>query len=287
MKELFLILFVALTFFSCSENEGEVPKEENVLIWSDEFDYSGLPDENKWGYEYGFIRNKEDQFYMKNRLENAEIRNGNLVITSKKERFKNPWYKEGSSKWQYNREYVEYTSASIITRGKFSLKYGRVEVRAKLPEGEGTWPAIWMLGNNISDIGWPRCGEIDVMEYLGRQSNLIYGTCHYGDKDGKHKSEGKHITVNPEPSKDFHIYAVNWYPDRIDFYYDDLKYFTFKTDQANAGTDNAFHKPFYLLMNFALGGWGGEIDDTVLPQEYLIDYVRIYQLEDMIRDSKR
>ncbi len=149
----------------------------------------------------------------------------------------------------------------------------------KLPFGNGTWPAIWMLGDNISQVGWPRCGEIDIMEFLGRESHRIYGTCHYGDKDGKHKSEGKHIDVTPEPSKDFHIYAINWYPDRIEFFYDDNKHFTFNTAQADNGGDNAFRKPFYLLINLALGGWGGEIDDSVLPQKYYIDYVRVYSLE--------
>lgn len=280
MKKLISILFFALALSSCSQNQDDKPEESKVLIWSDEFDYTGLPDNSKWDYEYGYIRNEEQQFYMKERLENSEVRNGQLVITGRKERFKNPWYKEGSPKWQFNREYVEYTSASIITRGKFSVKYGRIEVRAKLPQGKGTWPAIWMLGDNISEVGWPKCGEIDIMEFLGRKSSTIYATCHYGDINGKHKSDGKHINVDPKPSEDFHIYAMNWYPDKIDFYYDDRMYFTFKTDQANVGSNNAFRKPFYLLMNFALGGWGGEIDKTKLPQEYLIDYVRIYRLEE-------
>ncbi|RUA06463.1 MAG: glycoside hydrolase family 16 protein [Flavobacteriia bacterium] len=280
MKRIFAILFLVFSLFSCSGNEEEKPKQSKVLIWSDEFDYTGLPDDTKWDYEYGFVRNKEDQFYMKERLENSEVKDGNLIITSRKERFKNPWYKEGSPDWQRNREYVEYTSASVITRGKFSVKYGRIEVRAKLPGGKGTWPAIWMLGDNISEVNWPRCGEIDIMEYLARNSDQIYGTCHYGDKDGKHRSDGKHISVDPKPTKDFHIYAINWYPDKIDFFYDNRKYFTFRTDQANVGNNNAFHKPFYLLMNLALGGWGGEIDNSVMPQEYFIDYVRIYRLEE-------
>ena len=136
MKRLFAILFLVLTFYSCSEDDGDEPKQSKVLIWSDEFDYSGLPDENKWDYEYGFIRNEEEQFYMKKRLENSEVKDGHLIITSIKERFKNPWYKEGSSKWQFNREYVEYTSASVITRGKFSVKYGRIEVSANFPGGK-------------------------------------------------------------------------------------------------------------------------------------------------------
>ena len=279
MTKLFFPLFLLLFNCSCSEGQNVDPEPARKLIWSDEFDYSGLPDNSKWDYETGFVRNKEAQYYTKKRPENARVENGNLVITAVKEKFKNPNYNPGSPNWQENREYAEYTSASVITKGKLNVKYGRIEVRAKLPYGDGTWPAIWMLGENISQIGWPRSGEIDIMEFLGRESHRIYGTCHWGDANGKHKSEGRHIDVTPEPSKDFHVYAVNWFPDRIEFFYDDRLYFTFNTGTADNGADNAFHKPFYLLINLAMGGWGGDIDDSVLPQKYLIDYVRIYSLE--------
>ena len=279
MKNIIFPLFL-LTLCTCSNGQEVTPEPEKKLIWSDEFDYTGMPDDSKWDYEVGFVRNKEVQYYTKKRPENTTVGNGCMVITAVKEKYKNPNYKPGSPNWQENREYAEYTSASVITKGKFSVKYGRVEVRAKLPFGNGTWPAIWMLGDNISQVGWPRCGEIDIMEFLGRESHRIYGTCHYGDADGKHKSEGRHIDVDPEPSKDFHVYAINWYPDSIEFFYDDTKYFTFNTSQADNGGDNAFRKPFYLLINLALGGWGGEIDDSILPQKYYIDYVRVYSFSE-------
>jgi len=279
MAKLIFPLFLLLFNCSCSEGQNVDPEPDMKLIWSDEFDYTGLPDGTKWDYETGFVRNKEAQYYTKERSENAYVENGNLMITAVKERFKNPDYKPGSPNWQENREYAEYTSASVITKGKFNVKYGRIEVRAKLPHGNGTWPAIWMLGENISQIGWPRCGEIDIMEFLGRESHRIYGTCHWGDANGKHKSEGKHIDVTPVPSDDFHVYAVNRYPDRIEFFYDDRMYFTFITNAADNGTDNAFRKPFYLLINLAMGGWGGDIDDALNPWRYYIDYVRIYSFE--------
>jgi beta-glucanase (GH16 family) len=278
LRYLFILFFYYL-FISCSEGQETGQEPSGKLIWSDEFDYTGLPDASKWDYEKGFVRGKEAQYYTVRRPENAFVENGNLVITAVKERFKNPAYKPGSPNWQENREYAEYTSASVVTNGKFETKYGRIEVRAKLPYGNGTWPAIWMLGTNISQIGWPRCGEIDIMEFLGKEPNRIYGTCHWGDAEGKHKSEGTHIDVTPEPSKDFHIYAINWYPDRIEFFYDEQLYFTFNTDAADNGDDNAFRKPYYLLLNLALGGWGGEIDDSMGPWKYYIDYVRVYSFE--------
>ena len=281
MKRVFLSISLIFVFYSCTKVQGQgvEPDQTKRLIWSDEFDYTGFPDDSKWGYEVGFVRNEEAQYYTKGREKNATVEDGCLVITGRKEKYKNPGYVKDSPKWQLNRAYAGYTSASVVTKDKFIVKYGRVEVKAKLPFGDGTWPAIWMLGDNISKAGWPKCGELDIMEFLGREPKRIYGTCHYGDAAGKHKSEGKHIDVNPKPSEDFHLYAVNWYPDRIDFFYDELKYFTFKIDQAEVGDSNAFRKPFYLLINLALGGWGGEIDDSIIPQKYYIDYVRVYELE--------
>ena len=252
---------------------------QKKLIWADEFDHTGLPDASKWDYETGFVRNEEAQYYTPGRKENAFVTNGHLVITAVKERYKNPDYQPGSPDWRLNREYADYTSASLITKGKFTVKYGRIEVRAKLPSGNGTWPAVWMLGTNISQTGWPRCGEIDIMEFLGKEPRRIYGTCHWGDAEGKHKSGGKHIDVTPLPAEDFHVYAVDWYSDRIEFFYDDRLYFTFNTGIADNGTDNAFRKPYYLLINLAMGGWGGEIDDSKGPWKYYIDYVRVYSFE--------
>jgi len=233
-----------------------------TLVFSDEFDTPGALDPAKWGYEIGYVRNQEAQYYT-SRSENVRAEGGNLVIEARKE----PYQGHG------------YTSASINTLGRFEFRYGRVEVRAKLPTGNGTWPAIWMLGTSRKQVGWPACGEIDVMENVGFEPNRIHGTVHtaaYNHVQGTAK--GASVTV-ASPWEDFHVYAMEWYADRIDVFVDGQKYFTFR----NEGTGSAawpFDKPQYLLINLAIGGsWGGQrgIDDTRFPHRYLVDYVRIYQ----------
>jgi beta-glucanase (GH16 family) len=247
------------------------------LVWSDEFDYEGLPDPKKWTYEVGFVRNQEKQYYTQARKENARVEHGVLIIEGRKEHLPNAQYDpKAKGNWQKDRENADYTSASITTEGKASWTYGRIEVRAKLPHGKGIWPAIWTLGTSRSKIGWPRCGEIDIMEFVGHQPDKVHGTVHYGP-DGKHLSQGDKFTVD-KPWEDFHVYAIEWEADRIDFFFDDTKYFTFKTAAADSDGSNAFRQAHYLLLNLALGGsWGGQIDDSVLPQQFVIDYVRVYQ----------
>jgi len=239
------------------------------LVWSDEFNYQGLPDPTKWGYEEGFIRNHESQYYTRARLENARVEDGHLVIECRKEHFT-----------PTNQAPVDYTAASLITQNKESWQYGRIEVRAKLPRGAGVWPAIWTLGTNITQVSWPRCGEIDIMEFVGKEPKGIHGTVHYAI-DGKHQSDGGKLETN-QPYADFHTYAVEWTPERMEFYFDRTKYHTVLVDEANQGAGNPFRAPHYLILNFALGGdWGGPIDDTVLPQQFLIDYVRVYRSPDL------
>jgi beta-glucanase (GH16 family) len=247
------------------------------LIWSDEFDKPGLPDAGKWSYETGFIRNNELQFYTRDRRENARIENGTLIIEGRKERFANPDYRpDAAANRRRQVEFADYTAASLITEGKASFLYGRIEVRAKLPQGKGVWPAIWMMGTNRAVVGWPRCGEIDIMEFVGKEPNRVHATVHFS-KDGKHASKGGKLETQA-PNEDFHVYAVEWYPDRMDFFFDQQKYFTFDNDLAGTGEDNPFRKPHYLLVNLALGGsWGGPMDDAVLPQKYQIDYVRVFE----------
>jgi beta-glucanase (GH16 family) len=237
------------------------------LVWSDEFNYQGLPDTNKWGYEEGFVRNHESQYYTRARLENARVENGNLVIECRKEHFT-----------PTNHAPVEYTSASLVTQTKENWRYGRIEVRAKLPHGSGVWPAIWTLGTNISQVHWPACGEIDIMEFIGKDPNGIHGTLHYAVA-GHHASDGSRLETN-QPSADFHDYAVEWTPERIDFYFDTTKYHTVLINKADQGAYNPFRAPHYLILNLALGDWGGTVDDSVLPQKFLIDYVRVYQSAD-------
>jgi beta-glucanase (GH16 family) len=233
-----------------------------TLVFSDEFGTAGVLDPAKWGYEIGYIRNDEKQYYT-SRSENVRAEGGNLVIEGRKEAHQG----------------YGYTSASINTRGRFEFLYGRVEVRAKLPTGNGTWPAIWMLGTNIVQVGWPTCGEIDIMENVGFEPTRIYGTIHtaaYNHVAGTAK--GSSVTV-ANPWEDFHVYAMEWYSDHIDVFVDAQKYFTF----PNEGTGSRawpFDKPQYLLINLAIGGaWGGQkgVDDSRFPHRYLIDYVRIYK----------
>ena len=233
-----------------------------TLVFDDEFDGPSALDPAKWAYEIGYLRNDEKQYYT-SRADNVRAEGGHLVIEARREAYQG----------------YAYTSASVNTRQRFELLYGRVEVRAKLPTGNGTWPAIWMLGTSIDQVGWPACGEIDIMENVGFEPTRIYGTIHtaaYNHVAGT--SKGANVTIS-NPWEDFHVYAMEWYPDRIDVFADGQKYFTF----ANEGTGSRawpFDKPQYLLINLAIGGsWGGQkgIDDSRFPHRYLVDYVRIYQ----------
>lgn len=254
MKEIVtLLLFLVSVAANC---------QTKSLVWSDEFNYNGLPDAKKWSYEEGLVRNKEPQYYTKERPENAKVANGNLIITAIRE--------------DYNG--AKYTSASIITKGKFQFTYGRVEVRAKLPEGTNVWPAIWTLGAT-KGIGWPQCGEIDIMEYWGTGPNTITANVHTGDYNHtKGNGRGGKI-IFENPTADFHIYALEWYPDRLDFYFDDTMYYSCKKKGEGVG-EWPFDSPQYLLINLALTkGKTGIIDDSAFPTEYLVDYVRIYNLK--------
>ncbi len=270
-----------------------------VLVWSDEFEYKGLPDSTKWTYEDGFVRNQEPQYYTVRRLENARVDSGMLIIEARKETYDNAHYQPGGK----NPEKADYTSASLITLGRAQFMYGRIEVRAKVPAGAGAWPAIWLLGADRGPVKWPFCGEVDIMEYLGKDPNKVYGTVHYADSTGKYAHQGEAPTVTRAgpasvsraesrpgpasagygaPADGFHTYALEWSPDHFEFYYDSLRYFVFDINKARQGQgkENIFQQPFYLLLNLALGhqgSWAGPVDQAVLPMRYYIDYVRVYQ----------
>lgn len=256
-KLYFIILFILI---SCTKDSFA---QFEKLVWSDEFDYTGLPDETKWSNEVGYVRNNEKQYYTEKRLENARVENGNLIIEAKKENYNN----------------YEYTSASLITKNKAEWKYGKIEVKAKLPTGVGMWPAIWMLGKNIPTAGWPKCGEIDIMENVGFDPLVIHANIHteaYNHVKGTNK--GNKITIE-DPSKDFHVYAIEWSKEKMKFFVDDNLYFTFHNENKTVN-EWPFDQPFYLILNIAVGGgWGGQegIDDSIFPQQMTIDYVRIYQ----------
>ncbi|MEN8117584.1 MAG: glycoside hydrolase family 16 protein [Bacteroidota bacterium] len=272
MRYLLFCAALLITISACSKTE-EQPEEEKYfgpeeveweLVWEDNFDTDGLPDNNIWDYEEGYIRNNEAQYYTKERLENARVEDGNLVIEARKDN------------WNEH----EITSASLHTYGKKSMLYGKIEVRAKLPTGKGTWPAIWMLGNSIRNgTGWPECGEIDIMENVGYDPNVIHANIHtkaYNHGIGTNK--GDKMTVE-KPYKEFHTYTVEWFEHKLAFFIDDTLYFTFYNE--NSGNDTwPFDKAHYLIINLAIGGaWGGQqgIDDNIFPQKYYIDYVKVYK----------
>ena len=199
-----------------------------TLVFSDEFDTAGAPDPSKWGYELGYIRNDEKQYYT-SRAENVRVEGGNLVVEGRKESFQG----------------FGYTSASINTLGHFEFQYGKVEVRAKLPAGVGMWPAIWTLGVNRRTVGWPACGEIDIMENVGFEPARIHGSVHtttYNHTKGTQKTAT--VDIAP-PSNDFHVYTMEWYRDRIDVSVDGQKFFSFRNE--GAGTPVwPFDAPQYL-----------------------------------------
>ena len=243
--------------------------------WSDEFSTPGRPDPAKWNYESGFIRNHESQYYT-DRPENVRVENGMLIVEGRKEHFPNPHYSP-TAKGLNALPFAEYTSASLITKGKFDFTYGRIEARAKLPTGPGTWPAIWTLGADIDQVSWPRCGEIDIMEFLGREGNLIHGTAHWANADRHHDSQTATFPL-ATAATDFHLYAVEWSPTQLRFFVDTTNYLTVPLYKADANNDNPFRHPQYLILNLALGGdWGKTIAPATTPAQLLIDYVRIYK----------
>ncbi|RZM19127.1 MAG: glycoside hydrolase family 16 protein, partial [Pedobacter sp.] len=250
-------ILLACSISALSQSESASSKKES-LIWAEEFNYKGVPDPSKWDYEEGFVRNNEKQYYTKSRLENAYVKGGNLTIESRKEQYKN----------------ANYTSASINTLGKQSFSGDfRIEVRAKLPSGKGIWPAIWMMGDNIAKVGWPKCGEFDIMEFVGQTPNTVHANIHWYDSLKSAKTSKGSKTERKDLHKKFHIYGLERKGDSISIFIDDESYLSVKADAT--AYKGSFSNPLYLLINTAIGGdWGGEIDDSIFPQKYYIDYIR-------------
>jgi beta-glucanase (GH16 family) len=243
-----------------------------ALIWSDEFSgpEGSLPDPGKWTYDMGGNGwgNHELESYT-NRKENAHVEGGNLVITARKETLTD---KDGVTRG--------YTSARLKTQGIFQQTYGRVEARIKITGGQGMWPAFWMLGGDIATVGWPKCGEIDIMENIGKEPGMNHGSLH-GPSTAAATSDLTAVFSLPEGKKlaeDFHIYAAEWEPDTVRFYVDKNLYATFHSSELPAGGKWVYDHPFFLLLNVAVGGdWPGAPDaNTAFPQRMLVDYVRVY-----------
>jgi beta-glucanase (GH16 family) len=243
-----------------------------TLVWNDEF--SGpegfSPDSQKWTYDLGGKGwgNHELESYT-NRKENARIEKGNLVITAQKDTYTGA---DGITR--------EYTSARLKTQGLFVQSYGRFEARIKIPEGQGMWPAFWMLGQDIPSLGWPKCGEIDIMENIGKEPGTIHGSLHGPSTTAPTSDLTGIFTLPPGQNfaADFHLYAVEWEPDTIRFYVDSNLYATFRSCDWPAGGKWVFNHPFFIILNVAVGGdWPGSPDaSTKFPQSMLVDYVRVY-----------
>jgi beta-glucanase (GH16 family) len=243
-----ILLFISLSLFSQS-------KEGYSLVWEDNFDGATL-DTNCWSHETaepGWVNNELQRYTN----DNSELIAGNLVITAKKEN-------------------SDYTSARLITRGKKIFTYGLFEIKAKIPEGTGTWPALWMLGENISQVGWPACGEIDIMEHVGKHPDFIHSTIHNPSGYGSTPYTG--VIQIDDPFHTYHIYGVEWTKDFVDFYTDGKLVNHYQPEVKNA-ENWPFDKPCYFIFNIAIGGdWGGPlVDDKIFPATMTIDWIKAYQ----------
>ncbi len=237
------------------------------VIWSDEFNgpTNAPPDASKWTYDVGGggWGNHELEIYTKNPQNAFQDGNGHLVIQAIKT------------------EAGEFTSARLKTQGKFTVKYGKVEARMKIPRGQGMWPAFWMLGENIATVGWPKCGEIDVMENIGKEPGVVHGTVHGPGYSGSGGISSKYALPDGRPlSEDFHVYAAEWSPDAIRFFLDGQVYGTVTPGSLPKGTAWVYDHPFFLLVNLAVGGgWPGNPDETTkFPQRLVVDWVRVSDL---------
>ena len=261
---IFLLAIVLSVTLSCSEEDAQTVVTRNELAMQDEFDKAGAPNASLWGFDIGNgpngWGNNELQYYT-NRPENVAIEEGMLRITALKESF------SGSS----------YTSARLLTKGKFEQAYGRFEARIKLPWGQGIWPAFWMLGADIDKNPWPGAGEIDIMEYRGQDPTIMLGTVHGPGYSGGASISKSYTLTNDRFDTGFHVFGIEWGPEYVNFYVDNVLYN--QITPADVPGEWVFDKPFYILINLAVGGSfvGPPNSETVFPQTMLVDYVRVYK----------
>lgn len=253
-----------LVFMGCSTDETQQVTNFTELTLSEEFDTEGAPNSAIWSYDIGTGENgwgnNELQYYT-DRPENVTVQNGILIINAKKEDF------NGSS----------YTSARLVTKGKFEQAYGRFEARMRLPFGQGIWPAFWLLGANIDEVGWPNCGEIDIMEYRGQNPTTLIGTVHGPGYSAGESISKSYNLVNDRFDTGFHIFGIEWGPEYINYYVDDVLYNQITPDDVTG--EWVFNHPFYIIINMAVGGnfVGSPNTETTFPQTLLVDYVRVYK----------
>lgn len=280
---------LALILLMLSGLSPQVRADDWKLVWSDEFKYNGPPDPKKWDYERGMVRNGEPQCYTRS-PRNVRVENGHLVLEALKGKVFNgevfnPFRK---TKTLDSSVTHDYSSASICTKGRESWLYGKFEVRAKLPDQAGTWPAFWTLGADFPGVPWPECGEIDIMERMWQWNNdpmsgimtvLHFKKLHHVKWLGTSKPPSCfNVTPVQGATTGFHVYAMEWYPDRIDFIIDGLlANRIFLADIDNITTENPFRKPQYILLNLSLNRRNRGFRDAVFPAQFLVDYVRVYQ----------
>ena len=249
------------------------------LLWSDEFNQEGVPNTAYWTHETGFVRNKELQWYQS---DNARQSNGVLVIEGRRQEVSNPDYKQGSKDWRKNRKYAHYTSSCIKTRDKFSFQYGIMEVRARIDTSMGLWPAIWTLG---IEGRWPSNGEVDQLEYYRHEGEAkVLANAAWADAKMQPIWDSEKIPFTKFTAKDkdwadkFHVWKMDWTENYIRLYLDDCLLNEIDLSKTiNADGSNPFHQPQYILLNMAIGGHGGDPNETQFPRQYEVDYVRVYQ----------
>lgn len=263
IRSLFVIGVMTL-FVSCNTDENQTVVNKTRLVMSDEFDVDGAPNPSLWSYNIGTGNNgwgnNELQYYT-DRSQNIKVENGMLKITAIKELYM------GSN----------YTSARILTKGKYEKKYGRIEARIKMPWGKGIWPAFWMLGSNSNTVIWPQCGEIDIVEYLGSNPTKIFGTVHGPGYSGGESISKGYTLPNSRFDTDFHVFGIEWDENYINYYVDNVLYN--QITPADVPGEWVFNEPFYIILNMAVGGNlpGTPNSETSFPQTMLVDYVRIYE----------
>ena len=282
-KVLKYICFIAIAaFYGCETDDEQTVARLTTLVWEDNFDVDGAPDSNRWGYDLGDGTeqgipgwgNEELQYYT-DRPENATIQNGVLLITAREESF----------------EGAQYTSARLSTKDLFEQQYGRFEARIRLPFGQGIWPAFWMLGADDDENPWPGAGEIDIMEYRGQEPTILIGSVHGPGYNGGDAISKEYTLENDRFDTGFHIFGVEWGPDFINYYVDDVLYNQITPEDIEEETDGegvwVFNKPFYILMNLAVGGTfvGSPNAETQFPQTMLVDYVRVYEYDETLFDN--
>lgn len=287
MQNKWVLILVLVSLIGCSRRQvstvatstSPAAPEGYKLVWHDEFEKEGKPDSTNWSYEYGFKRNQELQWYQP---ENANVRDGVLVIEGKRERVKNTFFDPSSEDWRKNTEYGEYTSASINTNGKKTFQYGIIEVRARIDTAMGMWPAIWTLG--ISKP-WPANGEVDIMEYYrvqGQPTILANAAWAHENKraewDERKVDFSYFLEKDPNWPEKFHVWKMDWTEERIRLYLDgELLNEVDLSQTINPDGFNPFHQPHYILLNLAIGSNGGDPSATDFPRKYEVDYVRVYQ----------